>query len=221
MSRGTTLRPVSISNAAQRRATWLKRMHEWHWISAAVALLGLLLFSVTGITLNHAEALETSEQQYTAVRKDVPTALVESLSGLVRQEGEGQAEASEPLRTWAKQQFGVDLAGRVGDWSEREVYFPLERPGGDAWLKVDLRQAVANYSRTDAGWVAYFNDLHKGRNTGRAWAWFIDVLALACIVFAVTGLVILKMHARNRALTWPLVGLGVLVPFLVAVLFIH
>ena len=42
----------------------------------------------------------------------------------------------------------------------------------------------------------------------------------AC-VFSVTGLLILKMHAANRPSTWPMVGLGLVLPLLLALLFIH
>ena len=35
-----------------RRSFWLKQLHQWHWISAAVSLIGMILFAVTGITLN-------------------------------------------------------------------------------------------------------------------------------------------------------------------------
>ena len=39
------------------RAFWLKHLHQWHWVSAAGCLIGLLLFSITGFTLNHASAI--------------------------------------------------------------------------------------------------------------------------------------------------------------------
>jgi hypothetical protein len=196
-------------------------MHEWHWISSAIALLGILLFSITGITLNHAELLESGAQRYSNVKKALPAELAASLTALVRQDGEGEAEPPASLRDWISREFDIDTSGRIAAWKSGEIYFSLPRPGGDAWLKIDLVQAVANYSVTDAGWFAYFNDLHKGRHTGKTWAWFIDILALACIVFSITGFVILKMHASNRSLTWPLVGLGILIPFLIAVLLIH
>ena len=44
--------PKTALNAT--RSFWLKQLHQWHWISAALSLIGLLLFAVTGITLNHA-----------------------------------------------------------------------------------------------------------------------------------------------------------------------
>ena len=69
--------------------------------------------------------------------------------------------------------------------------------------------------------VSYLNDLHKGRNTGTAWSWFIDLFAIASLVFAMTGLVLLWLHSHRRPSTWPLVGFGLLVPLLLALFFIH
>jgi hypothetical protein len=34
------------------------RCTEWHWINSAVCLIGMLLFAVTGLTLNHAAKIE-------------------------------------------------------------------------------------------------------------------------------------------------------------------
>jgi uncharacterized protein len=196
-------------------------MHEWHWISSAVALLGLLFFAVTGITLNHAASLESGQQDYASMRKDIPAALVGTLREAIREYGEGEAGPTPALRDWIDETFAVDTASRTADWKTDEILFSLERPGGDAWLKLDLAGSVAEYHVTNAGWVAYLNDLHKGRHTGSAWAWFIDLIAAACVIFAITGFVILKMHAANRALTWPLIGIGMLVPVLIAALFMH
>ncbi len=47
------------------------------------------------------------------------------------------------------------------------------------------------------------------------------MFALACLVFSVTGLFLLKLHAAGRVATWPLVGLGLVVPLLLVILFIH
>ena len=94
-------------------------------------------------------------------------------------------------------------------------------PGSDAWLSIQRADGALEYERTDRGALSWLNDLHKGRNTGTAWSWFIDVFAVACIVFTVTGLFLLQLHARQRRATWPLVLLGLLIPMLLALLFIH
>ena len=69
----------------------------------------------------------------------------------------------------------------------------------------------------DGRWLAYFNDLHKGRNTGVVWTVFIDVVAAACLFFALTGLVLLWIQARQRKSTWPLVtgGVGLVVALMI------
>ena len=205
---------------SRRRATWLKTLHEWHWVSSALCLVGMLLFTVTGITLNHAGQIE-SKPQITRGAATLPPALRTQLVARQAELGGDRGVVPEPLAAWAQGQWGLDATGREAEWSRDEVYVSLPRPGGDAWLRVALDDGEAEYERTDRGWIAYFNDLHKGRNTGVAWSWFIDIFAVACLLFCITGLFILQMHASRRPFTWPMVGLGLLAPLLLALLLIH
>ena len=39
-----------------------RTMQLWHWISAAVCFAALILFTVTGITLNHASAISSTPE---------------------------------------------------------------------------------------------------------------------------------------------------------------
>ena len=117
--------------------------------------------------------------------------------------------------------FNDCVAGREAEWSADEVYVALARPGGDAWVSIDRETGAVEHEKTTRGAISLLNDLHKGRNTGPAWSWFIDVFAAACVVFTVTGLILLQFHARARPLTWPLVGLGLVVPVLLVILFVH
>jgi hypothetical protein len=204
------------ATAQQRRGFWLRTLHQWHWISSAACLVGMLLFSVTGITLNHASKIEGSP----AV-DNRHVALPSTLLPLLDAHGEGTAALPAELAAWLGIELGASLAGRDAEWSEDEVYLSLPGPGRDAWLAIDKASGEVEYERTERGWISYFNDLHKGRNAGPAWGWFIDVFAIACIVFTVTGLFLLQMHARQRPGTWPWVGLGLVVPVLLALLFIH
>ena len=111
--------------------------------------------------------------------------------------------------TGSKTQFDIDTRGATTEWSEDELYLSAPGPGRDAWVSIDRASGAAKFETTDRGWIAYFNDLHKGRNTGIAWTMFIDVVAAACVFFALTGLVLLWIQARQRTSTWPLVGGGV------------
>ena len=200
----------------QRRGYWLRTLHQWHWISAAVCLIGMLLFSVTGITLNHAGSIE-AEPRVTQVNDILPQALLEGLPA----RNEGNAPLPAGVSEWLRDKHGIVAGEREAEWSEDEVYLSMPGPGRDAWLSIQRSDGVLEYERTERGTIAFLNDLHKGRNAGTAWSWFIDVFAVACIVFTVTGLFLLQMHARQRRATWPLVALGLLIPMLLALLFIH
>jgi uncharacterized protein len=205
-----------------RRAYWLKTLHQWHWISSALCLLSLLLFAATGFTLNHASQIE-AKPAVTSQKEQLPTVLRDELAKLhADDDGDSANDPLPPaLRSWIKDALHVDVGPRQAEWSPEEVYVALPRPGGDAWLRIDRASGEVEYELTDRGWISYLNDLHKGRNTGTAWSWFIDLFAASCLIFSITGLFIMKMHAANRPTTWPIVGLGVLIPFLLAILFIH
>jgi len=207
------------------RAFWLRQMRQWHWISAAVCLIGMLLFAVTGITLNHASKIE-AKPEVTARTAKLPAELLDQAKDQAKSLAERRPRpAREPLRQavadWIEQSLSVRVAGREADWQAREIYVALPRPGGDAWLGIDLETGEAQYERTDRGWISYLNDLHKGRHTGLAWSLFLDVFAVACVVFCVTGLVLLQLLSVGRPSTWPLVGVGLVVPLLIAMFLIH
>ncbi len=119
-------------------------------------------------------------------------------------------------------QEGISLPSSVtGEWDGIEFYAAWPGPGADSWIAVDAELGTVTYENVDRGWISYFNDLHKGRNTGNAWRWFIDIFAVACIIFSVTGLQLLMRHSKTRASTWPITMLGVLIPFVIILLFVH
>jgi hypothetical protein len=192
-----------------------RTMHSWHWISAALCLAGLLLFCITGITLNHADAIGAGPQ---VIKKQLslPDALRPALSA----GREGDALPA-PLADWIEDEFDIDTEGAGVEWSADELYVSAPGPGRDAWVMLDRASSTAAGEVTDRGWVAYFNDLHKGRNTGLVWKIFIDLVAGACVFFALTGLVLLWIQARQRTSTWPLVSLGVALLVVLMVLFAH
>lgn len=202
------------------RAFWLKHLHQWHWISAAGCLIGLILFSITGFTLNHASLIK-AQPKVTSTTAELPADLLKELQQAAVASDETMRPLPQDITRWLQQELAVRQADDNIEWSDDEVYLSLPRPGGDAWLTLDLESGAVTHELTDRGWISYFNDLHKGRNAGPAWSLFIDVFAVAALIFAVTGLFLLKMHATHRPATWPMVGLGLVLPLLLAMLFIH
>ncbi|MGA0607578.1 PepSY-associated TM helix domain-containing protein [Phenylobacterium sp. VNQ135] len=201
---------------AQTRAAVLRQVVQWHWISAAVCLAGMLLFAITGITLNHAGDIKAEPKTVTR-DGELPADLLGALKAAEAAGGDLPA----PVRAWLASELKVKAPAGPVEWSPGEAYVALPGPGSDGWVTLESATGAVAYERTERGWVAYLNDLHKGRNTGKAWAWFIDIFAVACVLFSVTGLLLLQLHAHARKSTWPLVGLGLLVPVLLALFLIH
>jgi uncharacterized protein len=189
--------------------------HVLHWMSAAICLAALLLFSITGITLNHASAI-SGKPVVTSREAQLP----KPLSGLIAGT-DPQIRLPDPLADWLQSEFDIDTANASVEWSEEELYISAPGPGRDAWVSVDRATGAAKFERTERGWMAYFNDLHKGRNTGTVWWIFIDVVAAACLFFSITGLVLLQIQARQRKSTWPLIGGGVAIVILLMIFFAH
>jgi len=202
-------------NSNQRMRLY-RTMHSWHWISAAICLAALLLFSITGVTLNHASAI-SARPEVTQGSARLPAELIAELAG----ERASTDAVPAAIQSWLEDQFDLGLAGASVEWSEEELYLSAPGPGRDAWVSVDRESGAANYETTHRGWIAYFNDLHKGRNTGLAWTIFIDVVAAACVFFAFTGLVLLWIQARQRTATWPLIGGGVAILVVLMVFLAH
>ena len=210
----TSSRPATKKS---RKAFWLKQLHMWHWMSSAVSLIGLLLFAITGFTLNHAADIEGTPV-VTQGAAQMPPALLARLKAAVP--AAEKAPLPPAIAEWVESSFPVKASAEA-EWSADEVYLPAPRPGGDAWVAIDLATGAASSEITSRGWISYLNDLHKGRNSGGEWSLFIDIFAFACLVFAITGLFLLQLHSAKRKSTWPLVGLGLAIPAAIAIIFIH
>jgi len=220
-SRPSVRRKPSATSRAKKNGKngfWKRQARTWHWVSGAVCLIGMLLFSGTGITLNHAAEIPadpiTTEQAFTLDATSIDLLTHEPLNGTAEK---------LPTRVVAEisRNLGISVQGRAIEWTDVDAYIALPRPGGDAWLSIDRETGEVVYELTTRGAIAYLNDLHKGRNTGTAWAWFIDIFSVASILFCLTGLWLLQIHAGKRPSTWPLTILGFLLPALLALFFIH
>jgi hypothetical protein len=177
----------------------------------------MLLFAITGVTLNHAGTIE-AKPVVTSIAKVLEPGLLQRLK---TDPPKGKTPPPPYLADWVAAQMPVRIGGHEAEWSADEIYVALPRPGGDAWLSVDLASGEVRYERTDRGWISYLNDLHKGRHTGIAWSWFLDVFAVACVVFCITGLVLLALLSNGRPSTWPLVAAGLVIPALLAIFLMH
>ena len=204
------------SKAKIRRRTAIKKqLRIWHWVSSAICLAGLILFSVTGITLNHARTIPANPSIET-IEDKLPTHLMPSVSS-----PETQDFLPADISDWLRGEFGFIAVASEPEWSRDELYVAQPRPGGDQWIAIDRASGEFLFERTDRGFIAWLNDLHKGRDTSTAWRLGIDIFAVASCVFGLTGLALLAIHSKRRPSTWPLTALGIILPALVLWLFGH
>lgn len=194
---------------------WSRQFRQWHWISSALVLALMMLFAITGFTLNHPDWF-AGEPESELREVELDPDLISRLEALPSEEilpGDIGRELFEAT--------GVDIRGKAPVNEYGEMTFTLDGPGIDAYLTADLTTGQAVYERIDNGVIAKLNDLHKGRDTGLVWGVLIDITALACVIFCISGLGLLAFNSGVRASTWPLTSLGVILPVIVYVLFVH
>jgi|SRR5690554_3532352 len=217
-------RTVPKRRQARKRSP-LGSIKSWHWISSAVCLVATLGFAITGITLNHANKVEAAPNK-SVYETTLPDRVQQVLITRQKELLKGQSQATGPLpsvfKEWYRQQpFGSRLTSINAEWDDYEMYVGLPHAGGDRWFRADLEEGILYQENIDRGWIAFFNDLHKGRNTSGAWVTMLDLLAVVMLVYAITGLLLLKRYAKGRKSTWPLVIAGLLLPWLFLIIPAH
>ncbi|MCW8331734.1 PepSY-associated TM helix domain-containing protein [Photobacterium sp. SDRW27] len=198
---------------------WARRLHIY--ISMAL-LLVVLFFSVTGITLNRPEFFVTSEPTVDEVAIQLPNALIASGSReFVPDEEQLVAFLTEQAEISGKPS-DVEIFTEVenGELLEGEISLNYKGPGFNASVFIDLTTQEAVVEKSHYGVIAVLNDLHKGRNSGEVWKWFIDITALLMVFFVLTGVCLLfpKKKTFSTSLKWTAVGsLATLLIFIFAV----
>jgi hypothetical protein len=71
-------------------------------------------------------------------------------------------------------------------------------PGYAADVLIDRASGRYELTETRMGFFAILNDLHKGRDTGKAWAWVIDLSAVLMTLVSFTGLLLIFFLQKKR-----------------------
>ncbi|WP_217644111.1 PepSY-associated TM helix domain-containing protein [Granulicella pectinivorans] len=159
-----------------------------HIYLSMVSFAVILFFAVTGLTLNHAEWF--ANQQRTVQRTgSLPHDWLRPTTGEV-----GKLEIAERLRSSEK------LHGEVSDFrvDDQQVAVSFKAPGYAADAFIDRDSNHYDLTITSNGFVAVMNDLHKGRDAGKAWGWVIDVSAVLLTLVSLTGLLLLFFVYKRR-----------------------
>ncbi|WP_286238875.1 PepSY-associated TM helix domain-containing protein [Neptuniibacter halophilus] len=199
MNQSLTVRPKKSSKVNR-----LVRL--LHVYTSMLMLLVMLFFTLTGLTLNHRDWFADAPAPE---RLELPLPQMLAQPELWREDPLAQAEQ---VRRWLSREYQV-LGNQVSyEWEadSQLMVIDVKRPGGYSLAEVDLESASVLLEKQTYGAVATLNDLHMGRYSGALWSGFIDLSAVAMLLFTLTGfwLVLPQKKKRQRLISLSLLGSG-------------
>ena len=174
-------------NAVEKKIASFSR---WlHIYLSMISFVVVLFFSVTGLTLNHADWFDGKEieQKYTG---NVPIAWV-NIPDTTQIK---KLEIVELLRK------NYHIKGYVTDFliQDDECSISFKGPGYSAGAFISREDGKFELTELKMGLGAVLNDLHKGRDTGKSWSWLIDISAIFLVVVSLSGLVMLLFLKKKK-----------------------
>jgi uncharacterized protein len=188
------------SNPFWKRQTMI--LSRWLHIYLSMGSFAILFFfAVTGLTLNHVEWF-TKQQKTVQLRgKMQPQWLKNDVAKL---------EIVEYLRNT----HGIKGALKDLRIDDSQISVSFKGPGYAADTFIDRQTGAYDLTETRMGLFAVMNDLHKGRDSGKAWAVVIDVSAVLMTVVSLTGLLLIFFLQRKRFAGLMVAGAGALLAYL-------
>ncbi|WP_318481374.1 PepSY-associated TM helix domain-containing protein [Photobacterium leiognathi] len=198
---------------------WARRLHIY--ISMAL-LLVVLFFAITGITLNRPEVFVSDSPNITEQQLTLPTELFSSQQGEFVPNKKALLDYlslhADVSGTPSEVEVFTDLDGN--ELIEGEISFDYKGPGYNATVFIDMTTAEATIESTHYGIIAVLNDLHKGRNSGEVWKWFIDITAVLMIFFVLTGVCLLLPKKKTLITSMKWMGAGSIITALIYLAFV-
>jgi len=201
---------TSTSLKTKKVQLWARRLHIY--ISMSLLLI-VLFFSITGITLNRPHLFVKKQADITETTLNIPTHLFSSEQGKFKPDQTLLLDYLKSQGNLSGTPSSLELFTEVeeGELIEGEISLDYKGPGFSSTVFIDMLSQEATIETTHYGLVAVLNDLHKGRNSGEVWSWFIDISALLMVLFVLTGVCLLvpKKKTFNTALKWTAFGSAV------------
>ena len=170
-----------------------------HIYLSMVSFAVVLFFAVTGLTLNHAEYFSHGE-------------VVTNLNGSLSAKELGSKDHPDTLAIVEHVRKTDHVHGAVNTEDLRveddSISFSFRGPGYSADTTVDRATGKYTIVETKAGFIAVINDLHKGRDSGTAWSWVIDLSAVLLTLVSFSGLVLIFFVYKRRTSGLVLAALG-------------
>lgn len=180
------------------------------YLSTALLFL-LILFCISGIVLNHVDWLKgdkTDGHQTIALPEAMITKAKHNIDALPTLYPE--------IEAYLAAEYGLTQVKSI-DWEKEDALVMLDYPlpAGFAFAEIDFISGELNLEYQTGGLLSLIGDLHKGRHTGKAWSWVIDISAALMILFAITGMIILFQNRKKRLAGIWITALGVATPIVI------
>ncbi|MEZ5402966.1 MAG: PepSY-associated TM helix domain-containing protein [Bryobacteraceae bacterium] len=201
----TPARPVRVPTPKQRLSTVSRWLHIY---LSMVSFAIVFFFAVTGLTLNHADWFGTQA--------------VSTHRGQLPQEWVAAGGAPAKLEIVERLRSGHGVRGALSDFrvDDSQLSISFKGPGYAADTFVDRASGAYDLTETRMGAVAVLNDLHKGRDTGHAWSWVIDVSAGLMAVVSLTGLILILFLKKRLVSGLMTAAVGGMVIYLIYLAFV-
>ena len=180
--------------------TWARWSHIY---LSMVSFAILFFFAATGLTLNHQDWFANQQRTTT-------------YQGAVDRAWLGNDVAKLEIVEHLRRSHGIKANLGELQVDDNQVSINFRGPGYTADTFIDRGAGSYEVTETRMGWGAIVNDLHKGRDAGRAWGWLIDVSAGFMTLVSLTGLTLIFFLAK-----WRKPGLMVLAAGAAACLFLY
>ena len=204
---------MKASNKAKGPKKEVAKLSRWlHIYLSMVSFAIVLFFSITGLTLNHPSWFGGDKQ---VVVKNKGTLNVKWVNQLDTAKV-AKLEIVEFLRK-THQVKGAVSEIRIDDY---EVSVVLKAPAYSCDAFINRETGSYEISEIKMGLMAVMNDLHKGRDSGEGWSWIIDISAGFLVLISLSGLILLCFMKKKRVTGFITVAIGLLICYLIYVLFV-
>ena len=184
-----------------------------HAYASAFAFLSLMFFSVTGVMLNHPGWFEALILRETSTTVQLTPAQIAAARA-----------APDPSRALvAVISKTLELPGTLssGDVMDDRALVRLDGPKGSTDLNINLATGVARVRIERPDLMLIIQDLHRGKNSGAAWRWVIDLTAYLVVALSVIGFVLLFTLRFRLRTSLVLAGLSLVAMVAVVALLIR
>ncbi|CAI88005.1 MULTISPECIES: PepSY-associated TM helix domain-containing protein [Pseudoalteromonas] len=180
------------------------------YISTALFFL-LILFCVSGIVLNHVDWLK-NDKNNGQISTPIPSALAAKANAQLSTLPTLYPE----IEAYLAKQYALTNVKSI-EWEKEDALVMLDYPlpAGFAYAELDFISGTLNLDYQTGGFLSLIGDLHKGRHSGEAWSWVIDISAVLMILFAITGMIILFQNRKKRLAGIWITVLGIATPVVI------